>query len=194
MDDILDLVTKARSIRRFRPAPAMTEADLRGLVELARRSPSAGNKQTLRFRLVCGAEACAAVYPALRWAGYFADWDGPAPEERPTGYVVMLRDARPGASVPADEGIAAQSIFLGAAARGWGGCFIGNVDRPALARALGLDAPAFADYQVALVIALGKPLEQAAIEPLPADGSIKYWRDAAGGHHVPKRALDEIIV
>jgi len=26
------------------------------------------------------------------------------------------------------------------------------------------------------------------------DGSIRYWRDEAGVHYVPKRALEEIII
>ena len=26
------------------------------------------------------------------------------------------------------------------------------------------------------------------------DGDVKYWRDAAGVHHVPKRALEEILL
>jgi len=193
MDDILDLVTKARSVRRFRQDPALTAADLRGLVELARLSTSAGNKQTLRFRLVCGAEACAAVFPSLAWAGYLKDWDGPAPGERPTGYVVILRDRR--APSPTDEGIAAQSIFLGAAARGWAGCMLGAIKREELARVLGMaGAPAFADYEIALVVALGRPGETVTVEDIPAGGDVKYWRDAQGGHHVPKVRLDDLIL
>lgn len=194
MDDILALVKKTRSVRRFDGARALTEADLRGLVELARLSPCAGNKQVLRFRLVHGADACAAVFPALGWAGYLKDWDGPEPAERPTGYIVILRDTR--SPFPADEGIAAQSIFLGAAARGLAGCFIGCVDRPALARALGFTAdPALAPYEIALVIALGYPQENVVIEEMrPGDTDIKYWRDAQGGHHVPKRALDDLLL
>jgi hypothetical protein len=32
------------------------------------------------------------------------------------------------------------------------------------------------------------------VEEVGPDGNIKYWRDAAGVHHVPKRRLEEIIV
>ena len=49
-------------------------------------------------------------------------------------------------------------------------------------------------FEILLVIALGKPKETIVLEPLGPDGDIRYWRDASGEHHVPKRSLDEIIV
>ena len=40
----------------------------------------------------------------------------------------------------------------------------------------------------------GKVLEEIVIETVETDGSIRYWRDSQGVHHVPKRPLQEIIV
>jgi hypothetical protein len=41
------------------------------------------------------------------------------------------------------------------------------------------------------VIALGYPTETAVAEEM-VDGDVKYWRDAAGVHHVPKRKRESV--
>ena len=80
--------------------------------------------------------------------------------------------------------------MLGAAERGLGGCIIGSVKRDRLSRALRIPER----YDILLVIALGRPIERVMIETVGVDGDIRYWRDADGVHHVPKRKLDEIIL
>jgi hypothetical protein len=71
-----------------------------------------------------------------------------------------------------------------------GGCIIASVQREALGSALAIDPR----FKILHVIALGKPKETVVIEPVGEDGDIKYWRDEQEVHHVPKRALDELIV
>jgi hypothetical protein len=51
-----------------------------------------------------------------------------------------------------------------------------------------------AQYEILLVLALGKPKEKVVLETLGPDGDIRYWRDKDEVHHVPKRKLDDIIV
>jgi nitroreductase len=87
-------------------------------------------------------------------------------------------------------GIAAQTILLGAAEKGLGGCMIGAFRREELARALALDTR----YRPLLVIALGKPAETVVVEDVGASGDIKYWRDESGVHHVPKRSLESLLI
>ena len=60
-----------------------------------------------------------------------------------------------------------------------------------LAEALGVDADRF---QPDLVLALGKPVEDVRIVDLPAGGATEYWRDEAGVHYVPKRALSSVLL
>lgn len=187
---IRDLVIKNRSYRRFyQDAPVSLET-LRGLVDLARLSATARNAQPLKFLLSCEAGKNAIIFKCLAWAGYLKDWGGPVEGERPVAYILILGDTSISQTFGCDHGIAAQSILLGATEVGLGGCIIGSIQRPDLARDLGIPDR----YEILLVLALGKPKERVTIEPLPASGDIKYWRDAEGGHHVPKRALEDLIV
>jgi len=131
----------------------------------------------------------ARIFPCLGWAGYLRPWQGPAEGERPAAYIVILGDNTLRRDCQYDAGIAAQSIMLGAAARGLGGCMIGSIQRERLRQILKIPGR----YEVLLVLALGKPAEKVVLEKAK-DGNIKYWRDSKDVHHVPKRSLKEIIL
>jgi nitroreductase len=179
------LVEKNRSYRRFDGGHPIDLRLLRDLVVLARITPSAANRQPLKFVLSCSSEWNAKINDALRWAGYLPDWGGPVPAERPPAHVVVLDTTI--TSGRTDVGIVA-NMLLGAVER-VGGCMLANVDKDALSRTLGLPE----HLKIGLVIALGKPVERVILEDLPAGGSIKYYRDAAQGHHVPKRSPVELV-
>ncbi len=49
-------------------------------------------------------------------------------------------------------------------------------------------------YEIQLVLAFGYPAEQVVLEEVGSDGRTNYWRDPAGVHHVPKRALSEVLI
>ncbi|HUU94920.1 MAG TPA: nitroreductase family protein [Phycisphaerae bacterium] len=185
-----DLILQNRSYRRFRENVPIERETLRELVDLARLSPSAANLQPLKYILSCDPETNALVFPHLAWAGYLTEWPGPAEGERPAAYIIILGDTQIIQSFGCDHGIAAQSILLGAAERGLGGCMIGSIQREALRAALNIPER----YTILLVLALGQPAETCVIEPVGETGDIKYWRDAADTHHVPKRTLDELIL
>jgi nitroreductase len=187
---IRDLVMKNRTYRRFFQEVAIERRTLEELVDLARLSASAANLQPLKYNLSCEPQKNALVFPHLAWAGYLKDWPGPREGERPSAYIIILGDTEVTQSFGCDHGIAAQSILLGATERSLGGCIIGTVQREKLCKVL--DIPS--RYQILLVIALGKPAETAVVETVGPAGDIKYWRDSEGVHHVPKRALDDIIL
>ncbi|MHB8071208.1 MAG: nitroreductase family protein [Candidatus Cryosericum sp.] len=185
-----DLVLKNRSYRRFYEDVTVDEQTLRNLVDLARFTASSANKQPLRYILSWTPEKNDLVFSTLKWASYLEDWDGPAAGERPSAYIVILADKEISTNFSVDAGIAAQTILLGAVEQGLGGCMLSSVNRPNLKRALDI----VDKYEVALVLALGQAREKVTIEPVAPDGNIKYWRDAEGTHHVPKRSLDDLIV
>jgi len=186
-----ELVSKNRSYRRFYQDVAIELNTLRELIDLARLTASAANLQPLKYILSCNPEKNASIFQCLAWAGYLKDWPGPVEGERPSAYIVILKDNDIKSSLADyDCGIAAQNILLGATEKGFGGCMIYSVQREKLQEALEIPAR----YEIRLVLALGKPKETVKIEPLGPDGDIKYWRDSEAVHHVPKRALDDIII
>ena len=185
-----DLVLANRSYRRFREGERIEMETLRSLVDLGRCSASAANLQPLKYMLSNAPERNSAIFPTLAWAGYLTDWPGPAEGERPSAYIIILGDTRVAENVRWDHGIAAQTILLGAAELSIGGCMIGSIDRDKLRKGLAIDDC----FEILLVLALGKPAENVVLEDVGPDGSIKYYRDEAGVHHVPKRKLEDIIV
>ena len=188
--DFDGLVLRNRSYRRFFENEPVTTETLRELVNLARLSPNSGNLQPLKYMLSNTPQRNAAIFPHLRWAGQLKDWDGPREGERPSAYIIVLGDTEITPLFAVDHGIAAQTIMLGATARGLGGCIIASIDRDALRRELRIPRR----FEILLVLALGKPRETVIIEPIRSDRDTAYWRDAEGRHHVPKRPLDSIIL
>jgi len=185
-----ELVQKNRSYRRFHQNRAVDRPTLEELVDLARVSASAANRQPLKYFLSCDAATNGRIFPHLSWAGYLKDWPGPAEGERPAAYIIILGDTGVTGEFGCDHGIAAQSILLGAVEKGLGGCMIGSVQRDSLASELNIPDR----YEILLVLALGVPAETVRLISVPEDGSIKYYRDAADVHCVPKRCLAEILL
>ncbi|HBY58057.1 MAG TPA: nitroreductase [Candidatus Atribacteria bacterium] len=187
---IKDLVKKNRSFRRYYEDFVIERNTLKELVDLARLSASAANRQPLKYILSCEKKKNELIFHTLAWAGYLKDWSGPAEGERPSAYIVMLNDTEITKNYMCDPGIAAQSILLGATEKGLGGCIFASVKREELRSILGIEER----YEILYVLAIGKPKEKVVIETVGPDGDIKYWRDNQGVHHVPKRSLEEIII
>jgi nitroreductase len=187
---IADLVQKNRSYRRFYQDVSIAPETLEEIIGLTRYCASAANLQPLKYILSCDPEKNRLMFKHLAWAGYLKDWEGPPEGERPSAYIIVLKDTTVAKSIDCDHGIACQTILLGAVEKGLGGCMIGSVKRKELREGL-----AIPDHlEILLVVALGKPKETVVIETLGPDRDIKYWRDNKDVHHVPKRGLDEIIV
>jgi nitroreductase len=178
-----------RSCRRFDAAHPLDEEILKGLIGVARLVSSAANLQPLRYVLSCAPVQNERIHSTLTWAGTIPGWPGLPPEERPTGYIVVLTDKGLKESADIDVGIAAQTILLAATERGLGGCMLGSIQRARL-RAL-LDLPE--SLAISLVIALGRPVDEVVLEDAAPGDSVRYWRDGNRVHHVPKRRLEDLI-
>ncbi|MGD9239429.1 MAG: nitroreductase family protein [Desulfobacterales bacterium] len=187
---ISELVEANRSCRRFYEDHQVGLKTLEALVDLARLSASGANLQPLKYILACQPDVNAEIFSCLAWAGYLKDWPGPEPGERPSGYIVILGDTTISKEFGVDHGIAGQSMLLGARDKGLAGCMLGSINRKDLRPILNIES----HLKILLVLAIGKPKEEVVIETVGADGNIRYWRDAQAVHHVPKRALTDLIV
>ena len=136
-------------------------------------------------------DACDAVFPHLRWAALYKDWDGPAEGERPHGYVVICvpEGLADNAIRLIDVGIAAQTMALAAAARGLGCCMLRSFDS-GLADVLKLPE----GLVPALVIAIGGRGERVVLEWPDTEHGLTYWREPDGTHCVPKLRLEDLLV
>jgi nitroreductase len=187
---IKDLLARNRSYRRFHEDRPLDENTLTDLVALTTLCPSAANRQPLKYMISWQPERNAEIFSHLRWAAALKDWPGPAEGERPAGYIVILGDTRIAANFYCDHGIAAESILLAAVEQNLGGCMIASIDRDGLRRTLAIPE----HLEILLVVALGRPKETVVLEHGVSPDDRSYWRDAAGVHHVPKRAVKEIMV
>jgi nitroreductase len=129
----LALLKGRRSIRRYRPDPVPDEM-VEQLLEAGRWAPSASNRQpwafiVIRDEAVRREVAQHAAYYFVRWAHV---------DEAPL-LIVLCGDARNRIYrqfLHEDIGLAGSQIMLQAHALGLGTCWIGGLDRPALAAIL----------------------------------------------------------
>ena len=185
-----DLVIQNRSCRRFHQEVPIELETLKELVDLARLSASAGNRQPLKYILSCDPKKNDLIFSHLGWAAQLKDWPGPSEGERPSAYIIILGDTEISKNFQCDHGIAAQSILLGAREKGLGGCILGGIQKEGLRKALEIAT----QYEILFVLAIGEPKETVVIETVGTDGNTKYWRDSDNVHHVPKRRLEDIII
>ncbi len=184
------LVKANRSYRRFDESVRITKKQITQLIDLTRFCPSAGNLQQLKFFYSIDKKTNKLIFPLISWAAYLRNWEGPPAGERPTAYIIMLGPKDISKYLLVDTGIAAHTILLGAVEQGLGGCQIASAKKEELHEVLNLPQ----DLEIVLVLAIGKPVEQVIIEKVIDPEDIEYWRDDFSVHHVPKRALKDIII
>ena len=187
-----ELVWKNRSYRSFDRSCPIAKEQLLAWIDLARLTPSSGNLQMMKFRVVTSEDEQAALLALTRWAAALPELHLPPLGHEPTAYIVLCADhtvVSNAESFGKDAGILAQTLLLAATNDGFGGCMIGNFPPEEVRTCLHLPE----SLTPVLVVALGKPDEKVVLTDLPADGNHKYYR-ADGIHYVPKRALADLVI
>jgi nitroreductase len=183
---VRDLILSRRTIRQFKRLP-VERSILQDVVNAGRLAPSAANLQPLEFVVIDDEKVCRQVFPCLRWAAYIAPRGNPRPGQEPMAYVVTLvnlgiRDK----GFEYDVGAAMENMILAAREAGLASCWLLSVEREKIAAILKIPAT----YRIDSVLALGAPAERPLAEEMTE--SFKYWQDAEGVLHVPKRPLRSV--
>lgn len=191
-DQLRELMESNRSYRRFDNKRAISEETIISLIELTRYCASGRNLQPLRYRIVTSKEECNVLFPCLKWAGYYSDWDGPSESERPVAYIVQCIDTDLTNNLLCDDGLQLAAITLGGSSLGIHGVIIKAFNVAEASRLLNIPER----YKPLYVVALGYPAEK--IKIIDTDGTtgadIRYFHDDSGVHTVPKRPLKELII
>lgn len=184
------LLMSDRSVRRFNNSREIDREFLVRLVGLTRLCASGRNAQPLKYRIVSSREECELIFLHLAWAGYYKEWPGPDPYERPVAYLVQCLDTEIEKEPLCDDGIQLQAITLGAKTAGIAGCIIKAFNAKEVSRVLNIDNR----YKPRYVLALGYPAEKVHIVEMDKEGDFKYYRDINDDQCVPKRPVAQLII
>jgi nitroreductase len=184
--DVYKAIYTRRSIRRFQQQ-RIPVSTLKKIVDTARVAPSAANLQPLRYILVDDPALCAQIFETIAWAGYIKPAWTPAPNERPTAFIVICVPKETGFDPLRDVGLAAENMMLAAEGEGLGSCMLMKIKREKIRSLLAVPDTFLIDS----MLAFGFKGEHPTIEDLK--NSVEYWRDDQQVLHVPKRKLSDIV-
>lgn len=188
---IHNLVSEARSIRRFDMTKEIGRDMLVSFVDTLRLIPASCNFQALKYIIVTDREDCRFMRENTRWAALLPGYNGPDENESPTAYMVICHDTDVTENETMylkDVGIAAQTINLLAREKGIGCCMIGSFNIPKVSEYFSITD----NIKPKLTLALGYPAEFPVI--VEEKGSVVYYRDEDGIHYVPKRNTADLII
>ncbi|WP_304953509.1 nitroreductase family protein [uncultured Alistipes sp.] len=181
------LLLKNRSHRGYDARFAVREDQLRSIIGVNARIPSARNQQVLRFRPVLAAEA-SKVLGHIRLGGALPEMRLPLPGTEPNAFIIICSTVEESRYVDIDLGISAQSMLLRAVEMGLNGICIGAFDKEAIRREF--DLP----YDPLLILAVGRGIERIELDEIGENQSLAYYRDEQGTHHVPKLRTESLIL
>ena len=183
-----ETIISRRTIRKFKQEKIDPKI-LKKIVNGGRLAPSAANLQPLEYLIIDDEDLKKKIFPNLAWAGYIKPKGDPGKGERPTVYIIILADKKINPAPEMDIGASVENMNLIAGEEGIGCCWIGAFKKKKINEII--DVPE--NLSVELVLAMGYPLEKPVPEDIEKGSSIKYYKDASGTLHVPKRKLEDIL-
>lgn len=180
------LLLKNRSHRGYDARFIVREDQLRRIIGVNARIPSARNQQVLRFRPVLSDEA-PKLLNHIRLGGALPELRLPLPGTEPNAFIIVCATVPESRWVDVDLGISAQSMLLQAAEIGLNGICIGAFDKEEIMREFGLE------MEPLLILAFGKGIEKIELVEIGAVEDHGYYR-CNDTHYVPKVRPEDLII
>lgn len=180
------LLVRNRSHRGYDASFKVREDQLRTIIAVNTKIPSARNQQVLRFRPVTAGEAHL-VLENIRLGGALPQLHLPLPGTEPNAFIIICSTVGEDRYVDIDMGISAQSMLLQAVAIGLNGVCICAFDKERIKQIFDLE------YEPLMIVAIGRGGETIELTEIGADESHAYFR-RDGIHYVPKVRLDDLII
>ena len=185
-EGLASLLVKNRSTRGYDASYIVRADQLRRIVAVNSKVPSARNRQPLRFRLVTSDEA-QKVLPFIRMGAGLKDLQLPLEGTQPNAFIVVCSTIEPRNSTYVDLGISVQSMVLQAVEMGLNGLCMMDFDADRLVGSLQLP------YRPLLVVAVGKSAEKIELVDINSGDDHSYYREN-GVHYVPKVVVEDLII
>ena len=180
------LLLRNRSHRAYDNSFTVREDQLRKIIDVNTKTPSARNQQVLRFRPVLKDEA-QFITPYIKLGGALPELNLPQEGLEPNAYIIICTTKEEDRWVDVDLGISAQSMLLQATEIGLNGICIGAFNKEAIKETFKLQ------YEPLLILGIGRGAERILLTEIEEGADHKYYRKD-GVHYVPKLRLEELII
>lgn len=180
------LLLRNRSYRGYDTNRIVSTEELRRIINVNTRIPSARNQQCLRFKMVTANESHR-VLPHIRLGGALPELHLPTPGMEPQAFIIICSTIPEDRWVDMDLGISAQSMLLKATEMKLNGICIGAFNADRITEELSLP------YRPLLIIAIGKGAEEIRLTGISEEDSHSYYR-IDGIHYVPKVKIEDLII
>ena len=191
--EVYEAARQRRSIRRFN-TQKVDESILQKCIDAARLAPCGRNTQVNEYVIVTEPDLLKRMFELIGGSIKLPpEQGGPAPGNEPKAYTIILINtkregdaARRNVSL-IDTGLAAENLILTAFEQGIGCCPLLMFNKEGVRQLLHIPA----EYDIALVIAMGYPAEKPVVEE--AEDSLGIYIDDKLQRHVPKLPLKKVL-
>lgn len=184
------LLLKNRSYRGYDPKYQTSREELIEIIGVNSLTPSARNRQILRFLPLCGGEA-EEITPLIKMGGALPELHLPLKGSEPNSYIIICSIIPEDKWVWVDLGISVQSMLLKSVDMGLNGLCIGSFNREKVAEIV--KAHSDRELYPLLILAIGKGTEHIQILPIEEVQNHNYFREN-NIHYVPKLKKGTLII